>query len=408
MRAAASAWARTHPIATDAVLASILWAFALVSAQVAISVNQVTNPGYQGPGTAAVLAGLGATFAPLAVRRRFPIAALLACVIGLLAARVVFDSIEASITVFALAIAFYSAAVYGRPKWRTAACVSSMVFLFAELWREVVTNAPPIKNALLFQAFSLALNMGLLLCVWALGAAVRSGRHHARELAERTVQLEQEREEKAHRAVFDERVRIARELHDVVAHHVSVMGVQAGAARMVMESDPSKSAEALSSIESSSRQAVVELHRLLGFLRQDGDPDDLSPQPGLGQLEDLVAQMAEAQLAVRLRVDGEPRRLPSTVELSAYRIVQEALTNTLKHAGASKAEVHLRYGPAAVEVEIIDDGQGAQPSPAATGGHGLIGMRERATLHGGRLSAGPRPGGGFGVLATFPVNGSGP
>jgi len=153
---------------------------------------------------------------------------------------------------------------------------------------------------------------------------------------------------------------------------------------------------------------VVELHRLLGFLRQDGDPDDLTPQPGLGQLEGLVTQMAEAKLAVQLRVDGEPRPLPSTVELSAYRIVQEALTNTIKHAGASKAEVHLRYRPATVEVEIIDDGRGAPPSPAATGGHGLIGMRERATLHGGRLSVGPRPEGGFGVLATFPVDGENP
>ena len=401
------AWARSHPLLADAALASVLLGAALVSSHVAIEVNQVARPDYRPPATAAVVAGLAATFVPLAVRRRFPLTALLGCAVGLVGARVVFDSVETSITLLALAVAFYSAAVYGRPGWRTAAGGSSLVLLVAELWREVVAGSPPIKNVLLFQAFNIALNVVLLVCFWALGAAVRSGRRRARELAERTEQLEREREENARRAVFDERVRIARELHDVVAHHVSVMGVQAGAARLVMQRDPAKASDALSSIEASSRQAVVELHRLLGFLRQQGDPDDLSPQPGLNQLEGLVAQMAEAKLAVRLRVDGEPRPLPSTVELSAYRIVQEALTNTLKHAGASKAEVHLRYRPATVEVEIIDDGRGAPPSPAATGGHGLIGMRERATLHGGRLSAGPRAEGGFGVLATFPVNGDG-
>ncbi|HEX2698955.1 MAG TPA: sensor histidine kinase [Acidimicrobiales bacterium] len=201
-------------------------------------------------------------------------------------------------------------------------------------------------------------------------------------------------------------MRIARELHDVVAHHVSVMGVQAGAARLVMERDPPNAASALASIESSSRQAVAELHRLLGFLRQEGDSDDLAPQPGLDQLEDLVAQMAAARFGVQLRVDGEPRPLPSSVELSAYRIVQEALTNVLKHSGAASAEVHLRYRSGTVEVEVLDDGGGVPTAPTATGGHGLIGMRERATLHGGHLAAGPRPEGGFYVRATFPLNGA--
>ncbi len=404
---AASGWGRTHPILVDAALAVGLLGAALVSSHVTIEVNQAANPTYRPPGTAAVIAGMAATFLPLTVRRRLPLLALLACAVGFVAARVVFDSIEASISVLALAVALYSAAAYGRRWWRVVACGSSLVVLFAELWREVVTGAPPIKNVLVFQAFTLLLNLALMLSVWALGAAVRSGRRRSRELAERTVQLEQEREEKARRAVFDERVRIARELHDVVAHHVSVMGVQAGAARLVMDRDPSKATEALGSIESSSRQAVVELHRLLGFLRQEGDADDLAPQPGLGQLEGLVAQMAEAELAVQLRVDGEPRPLPPTVELSAYRIVQEALTNTLKHAGASKAEVSLHYRPAAVELEIVDDGREAPSAAAATGGHGLIGMRERANLHGGRLSAGPRPEGGFAVRATLPVNGDG-
>ena len=406
--AAARAWGRAHPVVADTALALALLAAALVSSHVTIEVNQVGSPSYRPPATPMVVAGLAATFIPLVARRRWPLAALLACTAGFVAARVVFDSLEAAVSVLALALAVYSAAAHGRPRWRTATCGTSVSVLMAELWREVVTNAPPIDNVLVYQAFTLLLNLVLLSSMWALGASVRSGRRHARELAERTVELEREREENARRAVFDERVRIARELHDVVAHHVSLMGVQAGAARLVMERDPSKATKALSSIESSSRQAVVELHRLLGFLRQEGDADDLAPQPGLGQLEDLVAQMAEAKLAVELRVDGEPRALPSSVELSAYRIVQEALTNSLKHSGASTAQVHLRYRPGAVELEIVDDGRGVPAVPAATGGHGLIGMRERAKLHGGQLAAGPRPEGGFSVRATFPLNGGGP
>ena len=399
---------RPHPLVADTALALTLMVAALISSHVTIEVNQATRPTYVPPDQLAVISGLAATFLPLALRRRLPLSALVACVAGFVVARALLDNIEASISVLALAVSFYSAAAYGRGRWRTAASGLSLAVLIAELWREVVANAPPIRNLLAYQAFVLLLNLALVLCVWALGAAVRSGRRHSRQLAERTVQLEREREENARRAVFDERVRIARELHDVVAHHVSVMGVQAGAARLVMERDPPKATEALSAIEASSRQAVLELHRLLGFLRQEGDPDDLAPQPGLGQLEDLVAQMADANLTVQLRVDGEPRPLPPTVELSAYRIVQEALTNTLKHGRASNAEVHLRYGPGSVELEILDDGRGGPPAPVATGGHGLIGLRERANLHGGRLAAGPRPEGGFAVRATIPFNGAGP
>jgi signal transduction histidine kinase len=207
----------------------------------------------------------------------------------------------------------------------------------------------------------------------------------------------------ARRALVDERVRIARELHDVVAHHVSLIGVQAGAARVVLDRNPTKAKETLASIESSSREAVLQLHQLLGVLRRAGDADDLGPRPGLGQLRELAATMSESQLVVEIRVEGEPYPLAPTVDASAYRIVQEALTNALKHAGASRVDVHLRYLPGELELEIADDGHGKLVAASPSGGLGLIGMRERAALHGGRLESGPRADGGFVVRATLPA-----
>jgi len=243
----------------------------------------------------------------------------------------------------------------------------------------------------------------LFAIAWLAGFALRERAAQAEAAEERATHAEREREQSARRAVFEERVRIARELHDVVAHHVSMMGVQAGAARVVVDRDPAKAKEALSAIESSSRQAVAELHRLLGFLRQAGDSDDLAPQPGLGQLPRLAASMSDSDLAVEVSIEGEARSLPPTVDVSAYRIVQEALTNTLKHSAASRAHVHVRYWPDELEVEIVDDGRLDGGSSSASGGLGLIGMRERAALHGGQLSAGPAAGGGFAVKVRLPT-----
>jgi signal transduction histidine kinase len=243
----------------------------------------------------------------------------------------------------------------------------------------------------------------LFAIAWLVGFALRDRVAQAQAAEERADHAEGEREENARRAVFEERVRIARELHDVIAHHVSMMGVQAGAGRLVIDKDPDKAKEALAAIELSSRHAVGELYRLLGFLRQAGDPDPLASQPGLGQLAGLAAGMSNTELTVEVRVEGEPRPLPATVDVSAYRIVQEALTNTLKHAGASRADVHLRYWPDELEVEIVDDGRPNGGPVATSGGLGLIGMRERAALHGGQLSAGPAAGGGFAVRVKLPT-----
>jgi signal transduction histidine kinase len=245
------------------------------------------------------------------------------------------------------------------------------------------------------------ITVGVFAIAWLAGFALRERAGQAEGAEERATRAEREGEETARHAVFEERVRIARELHDVVAHHVSMMGVQAGAARVVIDRDRDKAKEALTAIESSSRQAVAELHRLLGFLRQPGDRDDLAPQPGLGQLPRLAASMSESHLAVEVSIEGETRSLPPTVDVSAYRIVQEALTNTLKHSAASRADVHVRYWPDEVEVEIIDDGRPDGASSSGLGGLGLIGMRERAALHGGQLSAGPAVGGGYAVRARL-------
>ena len=219
---------------------------------------------------------------------------------------------------------------------------------------------------------------------------------------ERRAQLaERERDLAAREAVVEERARIARELHDAIAHDVSMMVVQAGAERRVIDDTTGSTKEVLVTIERIGRGALTEMRRLVGMLRSDaGDP--LVPQPGLDDLSTLVERVRQAGVPVELQVDGDRRELPVGIELSAYRIVQEALTNALKHAGQARATVHVRYGRDSLELEIVDDGAGAQ-APVASGGHGLIGMRERVALYGGRLDAGRRATGGFAVRVLLPT-----
>ncbi|HXU85159.1 MAG TPA: histidine kinase [Verrucomicrobiae bacterium] len=222
------------------------------------------------------------------------------------------------------------------------------------------------------------------------------------------------REDLARRVVLDERMRIARELHDVVAHHVSVMGVQAAGARRIIDKRPDQAAEALATIEATSRQAVVELQRLLGMLRSTDDAAVTEGRPGVGQLATLARTSGDAGLPVELVVEGSPPdTLPATLDLSIYRIVQEALTNAIKHGGAgTRAEVRVRFGQRSVELLISDDGAGSSGATRAAaaggsgGGRGLVGMRERVGLFGGELSASPRPEGGFVVRAVLPLTGA--
>ena len=213
--------------------------------------------------------------------------------------------------------------------------------------------------------------------------------------------VERERDLAAREAVVEERARIARELHDAIAHNVSMMVVQAGAERRVLDEEQSSTRDVLQTVESIGRDALTEMRRLVGMLRTDDD-DPLTPQPGLGDVPRLVEQIRAAGLPVDLRVEGEPRELPVGLELSAYRIVQEALTNALKHAGDAHATVHVRYGDDSLELEVVDNGVGAA-ARVDSGGHGLVGMRERVALYGGRFEAGRRPAGGFTVRVLLPI-----
>jgi signal transduction histidine kinase len=303
----------------------------------------------------AVVGSMLALTLPLAFRRRFPFAVALVVVAAFLVARIIVGVPEANISLFALWVMIYSVAVYGRRDLRTPVlglCYSAIV---AELVREIffASNA---NEPSLARIFNFVYNVLLLLFPWLLGAVMSSLRDRQRKLADQTIELQTEREENARQALFAERVRIARELHDVVAHHVSVIGVQAAGARRVMGRQPARAAEALSSIEASSRQAVVELHRLLGFLRRAGDIDEISPQPGLAQLGDLISEVGHAELMVVLTIEGEAKDLSPTLEVSAYRVIQEALTNTRKHSTATTASMRIQYGTALLEVEVLDSG----------------------------------------------------
>ncbi|MEU9387991.1 sensor histidine kinase, partial [Streptomyces sp. NPDC048279] len=230
--------------------------------------------------------------------------------------------------------------------------------------------------------------------------------HLAQRSAALSRHLKAEQAERARRAVAEERGRIARELHDVVAHHMSVISVQAGLARFVFESDPGKARGALGTIADTSGEALEELRRMLHVLReQDPRAAERAPMPTLDRLADLLERVRSGGLPVEFVIEGEPRPLPPGVELCAYRVVQEALTNVLKHAGHAHARVLLRYRPHELAVSVRDDGEGVNPDRVRTSaGHGLIGMRERAKLYGGTISVGPRSGGGFAVELALPTS----
>lgn len=241
----------------------------------------------------------------------------------------------------------------------------------------------------------LAFGLFVIFLVWYIGRRIRFR-------GERAEQLEREQAAEARRAVAEERTRIARELHDVVAHRVSLMTVQAGAAKTVAADDPEGALQAMEAVEQAGRQALDELRHLLGVLRPDAEVEVLGPQPGLAEVPRLVDQFGEAGLEVSLTIDGVETDLPARVDLFAYRIVQEALTNVLKHAGShARTEVRVGTDNHGVEIEVLDNGHGATILPGS--GHGIVGMRERALLLGGSLDTGPRPGGGFQVVAYLPI-----
>ncbi|MGW4113530.1 sensor histidine kinase [Actinosynnema sp. NPDC004786] len=326
---------------------------------------------------------------PLALRRRYPLAVLWVVLYATLVTP--FDAPR--LTFYACVVAAYSAAAYS--PYRPPALASlAVVVLAVGVFRD--PELPVVPNqyvpVLVLVPLVVAAN-GLR--TW----KVRTDEGRAQVSA-----LERERAEALRRAVEHERSRIARELHDVVTHHVSVMTIQAGAARKVMAVSPEQAREALLAVEAGGRAAMTELRHVMGLLAAGGpDPADLAPQPGLDQVEALVARVRDTGVPVESRVVGRRRPLPSGVELAAYRVVQEALTNAVKHAAGGAAAVTVAYGADHLRVEVEDTGGGPGPGAAAGNGHGLIGLRERLAVYGGTLDAGPRPGGGYRVTAAIPL-----
>jgi len=402
----------------DGLLVVTVWAIAVVTEITVVADQMVESKVGVPPPTPVIVVWAAAMTVPLLWRRRFPCAVLILVIVHFpfYWARVQNTSEIASSVV--LGVAIYSAAVYGEPR-RAAWCVvtgwsglSAWIFIF--VWGSDTWDRNPIELLLLvvFGAAPFALG-------WFWGRAVRltrTLREYRVVLEERNAELTVEREANARRAVLEERVRIARELHDVVAHHVSLMGIQAGVAQRLFHSRPDDALEAVAAVQTGSRQAITDLQQLLGVLRGaadphddtdhrdsdlDGDGETSEPAPGLDQLPALLSAVRHAGLPVDFAVQGLPQALPPALELSTYRIVQEALTNTLKHAGAARAGVTISYHPdAAVEVDIIDDGHGHPPT-TGPGGRGLVGMQERVNLHGGQLETGPLPAGGYRVHAIL-------
>ena len=332
---------------------------------------------------------------PLLWRRRFPLFVWTLILVGVAAQALASgDALEGLDLLVPLVLGSYAVAAFST---RRRALVG--LGLFIAVYPIYALEDRNIRSGGQ-QAWSGAFFGLLALALWLAGFFVSSRREAAVLIAE-AAELKRE----AEAAVAEERSRIARELHDIISHTVSVIGVQAGAAERMLDRDPERARQPLQSIQERARESVLELRRLFGILREGEERAELTPQPRLAQLGLLLEQVRAAGLDVELHVEGDSQPLPPGVELSAYRIVQEALTNVLKHARASRADVLLRYGDRALELEVTDDGTGA---PANGTGHGLIGMRERAALYGGTLIAGRQPNGGFVVAAQLPHDGAAP
>ncbi len=390
------------------------------------------------PSTLEQIAWLGALTLPLAVRRRWP-AAVLAVVGSLyiaLQARGVFEPCVTSIVLY---LALFTVGAWTADR-RAATAVRAVVIIAMFSWLGISLSLTALSEVALPPSapdgssptgllpprtaavvLGTAVNAVFFGAAWVFGDLAWRAGAQQRELERTNEALRRSRSENARRAVLAERVRIARELHDVVASHVSVMGVQAGAARAVMDADPDAARSALRAVEETGRTAVAEMHQLVGVLRDDdgevaaggggGRRTPEPPVPVLTAIPALVARVRVGGMDADYEVVGDERPVPAAIGVSAYRVVQEALTNVVRHAGARSVRVRLRHVPRALEVEVVDDARGAAPGGEAragahghpSGGTGLVGMAERVALHDGLLDVGPRPRGGFRVRARFPL-----
>ncbi|MFJ2513939.1 sensor histidine kinase [Streptomyces griseoviridis] len=388
---------RRHPTRVDTFWAVVLFGMSVVGEAARADVRGTGNP-LLGVPIALLLCLV------IALRRRMPEKMLLlSIVIGV--AQVLLN-VAAGPADFAMLVIVYTVAATGA-RWasRTALALGLCAAPLAQLrWPNDQTSFLGNIAIMVFQTVPFAL-------AWVLGDSIRTRRAYFAQLEERAARLEKEREAQAKVAVAAERARIARELHDVVAHNVSVMVVQADGAAYVLDAAPDQAKKALETISSTGRQALAEMRRLLGVLRtgEHQEAGEYVPQPDVEQMGDLIEQCRTSGLPVDFKVEGTPRPLPSGVELTAYRIVQEALTNTRKHGGPNTgASVRLVYFDDGLGLLVEDDGKGAPHELYEEGGpdgqgHGLIGMRERVGMVGGTLDAGPRPGGGFRISALLPL-----
>jgi signal transduction histidine kinase len=323
---------------------------------------------------------------PLLLRRRFPLGAPVFIFLVLVAESVLTEDAVSSSQSNTLAILAAFGVVGAHPNVRLGLAGATVGYVALTL---IVSRQGVPVGAVVFMGIFAA-------ATWAIGRAIGEWGRRAVDLETRADRLEREHA----KAVADERATIARELHDVIAHSVSVMTVQAGAARLLLDQDPPRARESLLAVEETGRQALGEMRRLLGILRGGEFEEQLAPQPGIADLDALVEHVRTAGLPVDVSVEGEPRALPPGVDLAAYRVVQEALTNTLKHAGAARANVAIRYRRTALELTVSNDGHVRRNG---RGGHGLLSMRERVALYGGEFEAGPRSEGGFAVRAVLPL-----
>ena len=363
---------------------------ALIVVLAALAVAEASFAASQRPRAATVPLVLLWTL-PLLLRGRFPLGAPVAVFVVLAAEAVALGDVvtDAQITGFMILAAFAAAGAH--PDVRSA--LAGALVGYASIATILLDDRPRLASTLSV--------IGVSAVAWAIARALVERGRRAEHLEERAAGLE-----RAHaKAVAHERATIARELHDVIAHSVSVMTVQAGAARLLLDEDPPRARESLIAVEETGRQALAEMRRLLGILRGDEHETRLAPQPGIADLDALVEHVRAAGLPVDVVVEGEPKRLPPGIDLAAYRVVQEALTNALKHAGAARAQVSIRYGVTALELAVTNNGQVRENG---RGGHGLVGMRERVTLYGGKFEAGPRRGGGYAVRASLPLETTAP
>ena len=377
-----------HPAAVDAAWATLFVVIAFMSTSGTPSNRDVVEPTSKALGTLLLLG----TAVPYYVRRKAPFAVfvLASSAVLVLSGLGYFEGATPAVALFGA----FTVGARCRPRWVAGGYAFVVVGLLA-----LYLSDPPG-----FDLSGLVANVGMFAAAFLLGWAQQSRAARLEAYEQRTEAVAREHAEEARRALADERLRIAQELHDVVAHSMGVIAVQAGAGMHVIDTDPAEAKHSLEAISSTSRSTLTEIRRLLGVLRDDeGATTALAPAPGFDDLPALATDLTDAGVPTKLRIDGSGDDVPKGVELTTFRIVQEALTNVLKHGGpGATADVVVALHPGAVEIDVVDDGRGHDFGAGPEAGHGLVGMQERVAVYGGSLGAGPRPSGGFRVHARLP------